>query len=77
VYILNRVPTKSVEGATPFELRYGKKSLVHHLHTFGCISYVRNTKPQLSKLDDCWRQMVFIGYEKGTKAYTMSPSMIH
>jgi hypothetical protein len=36
---------------------------------FGCIAYVRNTKPHLSKLEDCGHQMIFIVYEQGTKGY--------
>jgi hypothetical protein len=71
VYILNRTPTKGVEGATPFELWYGKKPTVQHLRTFGCIAYVRNTRPHLSKLEDRDRKMIFIGYEQGTKGYTV------
>lgn len=47
VYLLNRTPTKSVEGMTPFEAWYGKKPAVHHLKVFGYIVYVRNTKPHL------------------------------
>jgi hypothetical protein len=63
VYVLNCTPKKSVNGATPFEVWYGKRPSVHHLHTFSCIGYVRNMKPQLSKLDDRGRRIVFIGYE--------------
>jgi hypothetical protein len=29
---------------------------------------VRNTRPHLSKLEDCGHRMIFVGYEKGTKA---------
>jgi hypothetical protein len=69
VYILNRTPTKSVEGAIPFDVWYGRKPSVHHFRTFGCIVYVKNTKPFLSKLEDWGRWMIFIGYEQCTKAY--------
>jgi hypothetical protein len=69
VYILNRMPARSVEGVTPFEVWYGKKPLVHHLCTFRCIIYVKNTKPHLSKLEDRGHRMIFIGFEQGTKAY--------
>jgi hypothetical protein len=69
VYILNRTPTRSVEGATPFELWFGKKHTVQNLHTFGCIAYVKNTRPNLCKLEDRGRKMIFIGYVQGTKAY--------
>jgi hypothetical protein len=30
---------------------------------------VHNTKPHLKKLDDRGRKMIFVGYERGTKAY--------
>jgi hypothetical protein len=32
VYVLNRTPTKSVDGATPFDVWNGKKLSVQHLH---------------------------------------------
>ena len=69
MYLLNRVPTKAVEGKTPFEVWYGKKPAVHHLKTFGCIVYVKNTAPHLKKLEDRGRKMIFVGYEKVSKAY--------
>jgi hypothetical protein len=69
VYLLNRVSCKANDGKTPFEVWYGKTPAVHHLKTFGCIIYVRNTKAHLKKLDDRGRKMIFIGYERGTKAY--------
>ena len=42
---------------------------VHHLWTFGCVAHVKNTTPNLKKLDDRSRRMIFIGYEPGSKAY--------
>ena len=69
VYLLNRCPTKNVEGMTPFEVWHGKKPAVHHLRVFGCIAYVLNTTPHLKKLEDRDRRMIFIGYESGSKAY--------
>ncbi|CAA7399994.1 unnamed protein product [Spirodela intermedia] len=69
VYILNRCPTKSVDGMTPFEVWHGKKPAVHHLKVFGCIAYVLNMTPHLKKLEDRGRKMIFIGYEYGSKAY--------
>jgi hypothetical protein len=50
VYVLNRCPTKSVDGMTPFKAWHGRKPAVHQLRTFGCIMYVRNTTPHLKKL---------------------------
>jgi hypothetical protein len=48
VYVLNRAPTKGLEGTTPFEIWYGKKPSV---------------------LEDRDHKIIFVGYEKGTKAY--------
>jgi hypothetical protein len=47
VYVLNRCPTKSVDSMSPFVAWHGKKPVVHHLRTFRCIMYVRNTAPHL------------------------------
>jgi hypothetical protein len=67
-YVLNWCPTKCVVGMTPFEAWHGKKPVVHHLRTFRCIVYVRNTTPHLKKLEDHGRKMIFIAYESGFKA---------
>jgi hypothetical protein len=69
VYVLNRYPTKSVDGMTPFEAWHGRKLVVHHLRTFGCIVYVRNTTTHLKKLEDHGRKMIFTRYESGSKVY--------
>lgn len=36
IYLLNRAPTKSVAGMTPYESWHGHKPSVEHLRTFGC-----------------------------------------
>jgi hypothetical protein len=69
VYLLNRSPTRGVEGKTSFEGWYGKKPGVQHLRTFGCLVHVKDTSPNLKKLNDRSRSMIFIGYEPGSKAY--------
>jgi transposase InsO family protein len=69
VYVLNMCPMQSIDGMTPFEVWHGRKPAVHHLRTFGCIVYVRNTTPHLKKLEGHGRKMIFIGYESDSKAY--------
>ena len=69
VHLLNRAPTKSVTGKTPFEAWHGHKPDVEHLRTFGCVAYVKSARPHLKKLDDRSTAMVFIGYEPGAKAW--------
>ena len=69
VYILNRSPTKSLNGKTPFEAWFGKKPGVKHLRTFGCLAYVKKVGPGVTKLSDRSVPGVFFGYEPGTKGY--------
>jgi hypothetical protein len=78
VYVLNRCLTKSVDGMTLFKVWHGRKPVVHHLRTFGCIVYVQNTTPHLKKLEDRDRKMIFLGYESGSKTYrAYDPIMKH
>jgi hypothetical protein len=69
VYLLNRAPTKSLQGRTPYEAWHTRKPKVSHLRTFGCGAHVKNTGPGVSKLSDRSTPMIFIGYETGTKGY--------
>lgn len=69
VYLLSRSSSKSTSGKTPYELWTGSPPGVHHLRTFGCVAHVKVTTPNLKKLDDRSRRMIFVGYEPGSKAY--------
>jgi hypothetical protein len=71
VFILNRSPTKSLKGMTPFEAWHGRKPDVSFLRTFGCVGHVKETRPGLAKLADRSTQMVLLGYEAGSKAYRL------
>ncbi|KAA0053129.1 integrase [Cucumis melo var. makuwa] len=52
VYILNRAPTKSVPGMTPYEAWCGEKPSVSHLRVFGSIAYSHIPNQLRGKLDD-------------------------
>ena len=71
VFILSRLPTKALEGGTPYEAWQGRQPNVAFLRTFGCIGHVKNTKSFLGKLDDRSTPTVFLGYEDGSKAYRL------
>ena len=68
VYVLNRSYTKSLENVTPYERWSGRKPAVDHLRVFGSVVHVKTTG-MLNKLQDRSVMMVFIGHERGTKAY--------
>jgi transposase InsO family protein len=69
VYILNRSPTQSLDGQTPYEVWHGTKPSVHHMCMFGCVAHVKQGNKRLTKLEDRSTLMVFIGYEPGSKAW--------
>lgn len=68
VFILNRSPTCSRDGRTPFEAWHGERPPVSFFRTFGCMAHVKN-KPHLKKLEARNTPMIFMGYEAGSKAY--------
>ena len=67
-YVLNRLATKSLRGKTPYECWYGRKPSVNHLRTFGSLVHVKVTE-NVGKLEDRSQEMIFVGYEQGSKAY--------
>ena len=74
VFLLNRAPTNSLDGMTPFEAWHGRNPTVNFLRTFGCLIYVKEVRPNLWKLDDRSTSCVFIGYERSVKAYRLYDS---
>jgi transposase InsO family protein len=51
VYILNRSPTKALNGRTPYEAWHGRKPVVSHLRVFGCLVFAKELG-HIGKLDD-------------------------
>jgi hypothetical protein len=39
--ILNRSPTKALDGRTPYEAWHGRKPAVSHLRVFGCLAFAK------------------------------------
>jgi hypothetical protein len=68
VYILNRSPTKALNGMTPYEAWHGRKPAVSHLRVFGCLSFTKELG-HIGKLDNRSTPGVFISYAEGSKAY--------
>jgi hypothetical protein len=68
VYILNRSPTKALNGRTSYEVWHGRKSAVSHLWVFGCLTFAKEIS-HIGKLDDRSTLGVFISYAEGSNAY--------
>jgi hypothetical protein len=73
VYILNRSPTKALNGRTPYEAWHGRKPAVSHLRVFGCLAFAKELG-HIGKLDDRSTPGVFIGFVEGSKAYRILDS---
>src|ERR1043165_5730093 len=71
IYILNRLPTKALQGMTPYEAVNRKAPNIKHIRVFGCIAYAKVTTPYLKKLEDRSKKMVHQGNENGSKAYRL------
>ena len=66
VYLLNRVPSKSVDK-TPYEMWYNKKPVLAHIKIWGCPAYVKHIESD--KLGAKSEKCLFVGYPKETRGY--------
>lgn len=76
-YLINRMPTPVLHGKSPFSILFPKGtpfSLAPRI--FGCVAYVHDHRPQLTKLDPRAIRCVFLGYSRVQKGYRCySPSL--
>jgi hypothetical protein len=68
IHLLNRSPTKALDGKTLYKTWHGHKPVVSHLYVFSCLAFIKELN-HIGKLDDRSTSGVFIGYVKGIKAY--------
>ncbi|WKA11188.1 hypothetical protein VitviT2T_028713 [Vitis vinifera] len=68
VYLLNRLPTKSVQSKTPIEAWSGVKPFVKHLKVFSSFCYLHVPSVKRGKLDERAEKGVFVGYAAESKA---------
>ena len=69
VFLLNRLPTKAVEGRTSFEAWYGFKPSLKNLRIFGCLCFVHVPQIKRDKLDKRAEPGIFVGCNTISKAY--------
>lgn len=71
VYVLNRLPTRSLTGMTPYEAWSNRKPDIAHIRVFGCLCHMKVPTPGLKKLDDRSLAVINLGREPGTKGYRL------
>nr|KYP63600.1 Retrovirus-related Pol polyprotein from transposon TNT 1-94 [Cajanus cajan] len=73
-FLINRMPSSSLENKTPYSIIYPKEPLFHvSPRVFGCTCFVHNVSPGLDKLSARAIKCVFLGYsrlQKGYKCYS-------
>jgi len=68
IYILNRVPSKSVPK-TLYELWTGREPSLNHFRIWGCPAEAKVFNPNIGKLDHKTVSCHFIGYPEKSKGY--------
>ena len=61
VYVINKLPTKSVMNRVPEEAWSGMSCNISHFKVFECVSYAHVPKQIRGKLDDQSEKCIFIG----------------
>ena len=68
-YLLNRHPTKTLDGHTPFFALHGTQPSYTHLRVFGCACYPNQSSVAPHKLSPRSSLCVFLGYSSDHKGY--------
>src|SRR5437773_9280371 len=68
-YLSNRLPSRALDGKTPFEAWFGYKPDVTHLRRWGCVAYAHIPKELRKKLDVKGYRGIFVGYDNPNGTY--------
>jgi len=69
VFLLNQLPTKTVNGKTSFETCYGYKPYLKIFKVFGCLCFTYVPQIKRDKLDKKAEPGIFVVYSSVSKAY--------
>jgi hypothetical protein len=73
-YLVNRLPSKSLNGKSPHEVFFNKKPALSELKRFGCLAYYQVPSETRLKLDPKSSSGIFVGYPEHHKAYKIMNS---
>ena len=69
LHTYNFTPIKRADYKTPTELWSSNQPIISHLRVFGCQAWVHILKKRRHKLKPKSQEMIFVGYEPGSKGY--------
>jgi len=61
-YLINRTPTRLLQGKTPYEVLFHKKPSLNHLRIFETLCFAQNNAKGKDKFASRSRKCVFLGY---------------
>ncbi|XP_075083713.1 uncharacterized protein LOC142167461 [Nicotiana tabacum] len=68
-FLINRLPSTSINDQTPYELLYKRKPNYSHLKSFGCMCYPTVPRPHRDKFEPRTTPHLFVGYPFNTMGY--------
>jgi transposase InsO family protein len=68
-HLRNRLPTKSLDGRTPYEVWTDKVPDISHFRVFGARVFYLDREPGRGKFDSRGQEGIFLGYADHSKAY--------
>ena len=69
-FLINRLPSSVLNGGTPYNTLFPNKPLFPiEPKIFGCTCFVRDSRPQVTKLDPKSLKCIFLGYSRVQKGY--------
>ena len=77
LYTYNITLIKKADYKTPTELWSSIKPNISHLRVFGCQAWVHILKKRRHKLQPKSQEMIFVGYEPGSKGYQFLDAAHH
>ena len=69
VYLINRLPSKSLGNKSPYELLFKSAPSYNHLKYFGCLCFISTLPHNRDKFAPKARKCVFLGSPQGIKGY--------
>lgn len=70
-HLINRTPSKLLQGKTPYECLYGKRPEYNNIKLFGCLCFAHQVRRDKDKFGASSRKCIFVGYPFGKKGWEL------